>query len=149
MQNLATQADKFELPGNIHYLNGAFMSPQLKTVTVVGLESVQKKALPFKTTVDDFFDDTEMIRREYSKLINNNEPNRIVLIPSVSYGMANITRNIDLKGREVVVAGEQFPSNVYPWMTAAKQQGGKLKIVDPPQTTEHRGEKSKLNLICN
>ncbi|RLD19223.1 MAG: aminotransferase [Bacteroidetes bacterium] len=141
MQNLATQADKFELPGNIHYLNGAFMSPQLKSVTAIGLESVQKKALPFNTSIDDFFNDTEKIRREYSKLINNKEPNRIVLIPSVSYGMANVTHNIELKGREVVVAGEQFPSNVYPWMSAAKQQGGELKIVDPPQTTEQRGEK--------
>ena len=82
MQNLVNQADKFELPGNIHYLNGAFMSPQLKTVTEVGLESVRKKALPFNTTIDDFFDDTEKIRREYSKLINNSEPERIALMPS-------------------------------------------------------------------
>ena len=141
MQSLVTQADKFELPGNVHYLNGAFMSPQLKTVTAIGLESVRKKALPFNTTIDDFFDDTEKIRSEYSRLINNSETNRIVLIPSVSYGMANATRNIDLSGREVVVAGEQFPSNVYPWMTTAEQQGGKLVIVDPPQTTEQRGEK--------
>ena len=141
MQNLENQVDKFELPGNIHYLNGAYMSPQLKSVTTVGLESVQKKALPHKTTIDDFFDDTEIIRREYSKLINNNEPNRIVLIPSVSYGMANITNNINLVGKEVIVAGEQFPSNVYPWMTATRQQGGKLIIVNPPETTEQRGEK--------
>jgi selenocysteine lyase/cysteine desulfurase len=141
MQNLATQADKFELPGNIHYLNGAYMSPQLKSVTAVGLESVQKKALPHKTTIDDFFDDTEIIRQEYSKLINNAEPNRIALIPSVSYGMANITNNINLSGKEVVIAAEQFPSNVYPWMTAAREQGGKLVIVDPPQSNEQRGEK--------
>jgi selenocysteine lyase/cysteine desulfurase len=141
MQNLATQADKFELPGNIHYLNGAYMSPQLKSVTAVGLESVQKKALPHKTTIEDFFDDTERIRQEFSKLINNAESNRIALVPSVSYGMANITNNINLSGREVVIAAEQFPSNVYPWMTAAREQGGKLVIVDPPQSNEQRGEK--------
>ena len=147
MQYLATQADKFELPGNIHYLNGAYMSPQLKSVTAVGLESVQKKALPHKTAVGDFFDDTEIIRREYSKLINNNEPNRITLIPSVSYGMANITNNINLAGKEVVIAAEQFPSNVYPWMTATREQGGKLIIVDPPQTTEQRGEKWNRQIL--
>ena len=141
MQNLENQANKFELPGNIHYLNGAYMSPQLKSVTAVGLESVRKKALPHKTAIEDFFDDTEIIRREYSKLINNSEPNRIVLIPSVSYGMANITNNINLAGKEVIIAGEQFPSNVYPWMTATQQQGGKLTIVDPPQSMEQRGEK--------
>ena len=140
MQKLSVQTNKFELPGNIHYLNGAFMSPQLKSVTELGVKSVQKKILPFKITTDDFFGTTEEIRVAYSKLINNNEPKRIVLIPSVSYGMANITKNINLAGKEVVVAGEQFPSNVYPWMTAARQQGGKLIIVDPPQTTEQRGK---------
>ena len=141
MQKLSVQSNKFDLPDNIHYLNGAFMSPQLKSVTEVGIKSVQGKASPFNVTIDDFFNDTEEIRKSYSKLINNSEPERIVLIPSVSYGMANITNNVDLKGKEVVVAGEQFPSNVYPWMTATKQQGGKLIIVDPPDTTERRGEK--------
>ena len=147
MQNLENQADKFELPDNIHYLNGAFMSPQLKSVTKIGLGSVKKKALPFNATIDDFFDDTEKIRREYSKLIINNEPNRIVLIPSVSYGMANITKNVNLAGKEVIVAAQQFPSNVYPWMTAAGQQGGKLIIVDPPQATEQRGEKWNQRIL--
>ena len=147
MQNLDIQSDKFELPGNIHYLNGAFMSPQLKSVTAVGLTSVQKKALPHKTTIDDFFDDTEIIRREYSKLINNNEPNRITLISSVSYGMANITNNINLAGKEVIIAGEQFPSNVYPWMTATREQGGKLIIVDAPESTEQRGENWNQRLL--
>jgi selenocysteine lyase/cysteine desulfurase len=140
MQDLGNQSDKFELPEDIHYLNGAFMSPQLKAITAVGIESVQKKASPFNVTANDFFTDTEKIRLAYSKLINNNEPNRLALIPSVSYGMANITKNINLKDKEVIVAGEQFPSNVYPWMSAAKHQGGKMIIVGPPQTLEHRGE---------
>jgi len=141
MQNLTIQSHKFDLPDDLHYLNGAFMSPQLKSVTKVGLASVLKKAHPHKITVDDFFTDTEKIRQQYSQLINNKEPKRIALIPSVSYGMANITKNINLTGKEVVVAGEQFPSNVYPWMTATKQQGGKLIIIDPPATTSHRGER--------
>jgi selenocysteine lyase/cysteine desulfurase len=139
MQKLTLQADKFELPGNIHYLNGAFMSPQLKSITQIGLESVQKKILPYKMAIDDFFDGPEKVRLEFSKLINNKEPNRIALIPSVSYGMANITTNVNLKDKEVVVAGEQFPSNVLPWMSATKEHGGKLVVVDPPLTTENRG----------
>lgn len=141
MQKLTLQADKFELPGNVHYLNGAFMSPQLKSITKVGLESVQKKKLPHEMAISAFFDGPENIRQEFSKLINNKEANRIALIPSVSYGMANITGNVNLKDKEVVVAGEQFPSNILPWMTSTKEQGGKLVIVDPPLTTENRGEK--------
>lgn len=141
MENLNAQHGLFELPDNIHYLNGAFMSPQLKAVTRAGIESVQKKAHPYKITIDDFFADTEKIRQAFSTLIHNDDPSRVVLTPSVSFGMANITQNINLKNKEVVVAGEQFPSNVYPWMATARRQGGKMVIVDPPQTTAQRGEK--------
>ena len=73
MEKLIHQADKFELPDDIHYLNGSFMSPQLKSVTKVGLASVQGKIHPYKMAIDDFFDGPEKIRREYSKLINNND----------------------------------------------------------------------------
>jgi selenocysteine lyase/cysteine desulfurase len=141
MQKLTHQANKFELPSNIHYLNGAFMSPQLKSITAVGLESVKKKILPHEMAINSFFDGPKSIREEFSKLINNKGTNRIAIIPSVSYGMANITRNVNLKGREVITAGEQFPSNILPWMSATKDQGGKLVIIDPPSTTVHRGEK--------
>jgi len=141
MQKLSVQTDKFEIPADVHYLNGAYMSPQLKSTTEIGLRSVQQKALPYRTTVDDFFSDSEKIREEYSKLINNNRRSRIALIPSVSYGMANITNNINLASKEVVIASEQFPSNVYPWMTATREQGGKLITVAPPSNTEDRGEK--------
>jgi len=139
MQELSQQANKFDLSPNIHYLNGAYMSPQLKSVTRVGAESVGKKAKPYEITGSDFFENTELIRAEYSKLISNPDPNRVVLIPSVSYGMATITKNINLQNKEVVIVGEQFPSNVYPWMTATKEQGGRLIIIDPPGIVEHRG----------
>jgi len=147
MQNLTQQTDKFELPSNIHYLNGAFMSPQLKSITKIGLASVAQKSLPYKMAIESFFDGPENIRQEFSKLINNNVPNRVALIPSVSYGMSNVTKNVNLAGREVVVAGEQFPSNVLPWMAASKEQGGKLVIIDPPSTKEHRGAKWNEHIL--
>jgi len=139
MQELTQQADKFELPSGIYYLNGAFMSPQLRSVTKAGIQSVGSKARPHEITVNDFFENTELIRQEYSRLINNADSNRVVLIPSVSYGMATITKNINLQDKEVVIPGEQFPSNVYPWMTATKEQGGRLVIVEPPAIADKRG----------
>lgn len=138
MEKLPLQADKFELPADIHYLNGAFMSPQLKSVTGVGIASVQRKARPYEVAVADFFAGPETIRKEFSRLINNRQPDRIALIPSVSYGMANVTNNVNLQNKEVVVAGEQFPSNIYPWMSATARQGGKLVTVAPPEG-ESRG----------
>ena len=146
MDKLTLQADKFELPENIHYLNGAFMSPQLKSVTEAGLAGVRAKAHPYTLAVDDFFSGPANIRQAFSSLINNPEPNRIALIPSVSYGMATVTHNVNLRGKEVVVAGEQFPSNVYPWMSATARQGGKLVTVEPP-AGEGRGARWNQLLI--
>ena len=114
------------------------MSPQLKSVTGVGIASVQRKARPYEVAVADFFAGPETIRKEFSRLINNRQPDRIALIPSVSYGMANVTNNVNLQNKEVVVAGEQFPSNIYPWMSATARQGGKLVTVAPPEG-ESRG----------
>jgi selenocysteine lyase/cysteine desulfurase len=140
MQKLGNQSALFDLDSNHHYLNGAFMAPQLKKVSQVGINALIKKSNPQLISGEDFFNTTEEIRTEYSKLINNTNPNRVVLIPSVSYGMANVARNIDTSGKKIIIAGEQFPSNVYPWMSLAEEQGGDVQIIEPPGEKERRGE---------
>ena len=148
MQKLSNQKDKFNLDQTVVYLNGAFMSPQLKSVSEVGLEALKVKENPAVVGVDDFFDTPRQLRAEFSKMINNPEPERIALVPSVSYGMANIVRNLQVSGQKLIVAGEQFPSNVYPWMRLAHDQGGKLEIVDPPEETEKRGVKWNEKILA-
>ena len=139
MQKLLNQSDKFNLDNSVVYLNGAFMSPQLKSVSEVGVKALSVKENPAIVGVNDFFETPELLRLEFSKMINNIDHSRIALIPSVSYGIANVTRNVDVRGRKVLVAGEQFPSNVYPWMRITTDQGGELVIIDPPFETENRG----------
>lgn len=57
----------------------------------------------------------------------------MAIIPSVSYGMANVTRNIDLqKGEKIVIPYEQFPSNYYPWKRLADETGGVINTIMPP-----------------
>ena len=90
MHTLTNQAGKFEPLDKVIYLNGAYMSPQLRSVTEVGLAAVKKKSRPYEISVGDFFNDTESIRSEYAKLINCDSPSRITLLPSVSYGMAKV-----------------------------------------------------------
>ncbi|HHL52718.1 MAG TPA: aminotransferase class V-fold PLP-dependent enzyme [Flammeovirgaceae bacterium] len=147
MELLREQSALFSLPADIHYLNGAFMSPQLRSVTAAGKQSVASKEQPYRIQVDDFFAGPAAIRQLFSQLVNNPDPERIALIPSVSYGMANVTRNINLKNREVVLAGEQFPSNVYPWLSAAQRQGGKVSIIAPPDDFANRGKRWNENLL--
>lgn len=136
------QRNKFMLSRKEAYLNCAYMSPLLKKVENAGKKGITHKRKPHKISPDSFFKDTEIIRSIFSQLTNCHQPERMVLIPSVSYGIANITNNIRLnKGENIVVAGDQFPSNIYPWMRLCDQAGAKLKIIAAPDSLEDRGKK--------
>lgn len=131
----------FQLDDSVTYLNCAFMSPQLKVVEEAGSEGLQRKRNPFKISSEEFFGETEVLRAEFAKLIHANDPKRIVVIPSVSYGMANVARNLPAsKGDRILVADEQFPSNIYPWRTVAHEKGAEIVSITPPKGTENRGK---------
>ena len=89
--NMNDLKEKFYLPEDVTYLNCAYMAPLLKSVEEAGIKAIRKRRNPLAYSVDDFFDDTQQIRRIFSELINASSE-RIVLIPSVSYGMANVAR---------------------------------------------------------
>jgi len=38
------------------------------------------------------------------------------------------------------MVGEQFPSNVYPWLTLSKESGAKINTIHPPEDILNRGE---------
>ncbi|MEM9885758.1 MAG: aminotransferase class V-fold PLP-dependent enzyme [Bacteroidota bacterium] len=134
---LNNQAHLFDLPKDICYLNGAYMSPQLKSVTAVGQEAVLKKVRPHETRLEDFFEPVEQLKARFAKLIGVEQQKRIALIPSVSYGIANVTRNIHLSDTdEIVLVGEQFPSNYYAWERLAKRCEASIQIVSPPATID-------------
>lgn len=131
----------FQLDHAVTYFNCAYMSPQLKVVEEAGKMGLQRKRNPFKISPEEFFGETDMLREEYAKLIHASDPNRIVVIPSVSYGMANVARNLPLsKGDNIIVVGEQFPSNVYPWRTAADEAGAEIITITPPKESKDRGK---------
>ncbi len=139
---LTSKRAKFTLPPQLTYLNCAYMSPLLKNVEKVGVRAVRKKRNPVNITQQDFFTETELLRSEYAKLINAPDPKRIVIIPSVSYGMANVVRNLDIKkGQHVIVATEQFPSNVYPWQRLCEEAGAQVITIAPPDDCTNRGKR--------
>lgn len=134
------QRSKFSLPAGNVYLNCAYMSPMLKSVEKKGIEGIHKKRNPAIVTGDDFFKDTEKVRKEFSKLING-EASRVVLVSSVSYGMANVVNNIKLSSSDnLIVAAQQFPSNYYPWHRVHQDTGAKLKVISPPNEFANRGK---------
>jgi len=53
---LENQRDLFELDPSVTYLNGAYMSPQLKEVTQVGYDQLIRKSKPNQILGGDFFE---------------------------------------------------------------------------------------------
>ncbi|MBS1491513.1 MAG: aminotransferase class V-fold PLP-dependent enzyme [Bacteroidetes bacterium] len=137
---LASQQKKFTLSSRITYLNGAYMSPLLKSVEKAGVKAILTKRNPGSISSEDFFKDTDELRRQFAKLING-ESSRVAIIAAASYGLANVAKNLKLqRGENIIVAAEQFPSNVYTWMNLVKETGAILKTIAPPNTLTSRGK---------
>ncbi len=139
---MKSQKNKFSIPRGVTYLNCAYMSPLLKSVEKAGQKGLQKKRNPFAIAAQDFYTEGEILREEYASLINVDDPKRIALIPSVSYGLAIVARNVKINaGEKIIVVAEQFPSNYYPWHRVAEEAKADLCTVSPPDTLQSRGKK--------
>src|SRR5688572_5937042 len=138
---LTCKQSKFTLSPKVTYLNCAYMSPLLKAVEKAGVKGVRLKRNPAAIMPKDFFEDAELLRSEYAKLIRVLNPKQIVIIPSVSYGMATVAMNLKVnRGQKIIVASEQFPSNYYPWQRVSEEIGAELKVVAPPDVFINRGK---------
>jgi len=120
----------------------------MKRVEKAGQAGMKGKRDPASVTAEDFFATTELLRKEFAKLVNAADPKRIVVVPSASYGLSTAARNIPLnRGDNIVVAHEQFPSNVYPWRRLAQESKATLHIVEPTETTRDRGKTWNVRLL--
>lgn len=139
---LTCKRSQFSLPPQITYLNCAYMSPLMKDVEKAGIKAMRRKRNPVTIPPADFFNESEVLREEYARLLNAPEPQRMAIIPSVSYGIANVAKNLDLKkDQHIVVTAEQFPSNYYSWKNIADEAGASLKSILPPEALADRGKK--------
>ncbi|PKA83080.1 selenocysteine lyase/cysteine desulfurase [Ulvibacter sp. MAR_2010_11] len=139
---LANQKHRFNLSEEAIYLNGAYMAPQLRSVEQIGIESLRKKASPFFISESDFFSEKIVLKQRFAQLIEAPDPECIAIIPSVSYGIATVIKNIEFKkGDEVVVLEEQFPSNYYAWKQLETEKEVVLKIIKAPKLEVGRAER--------
>ncbi len=134
---------KFQLQGKISYLNCAYMSPLSNKVEKAGKKAIMGKRKPYSITAEDFFRPGEVARQLFSTIIDNPQPNRCVVIPSVSYGIANVVANLPKKQGKVVVTGEQFPSNIYPWL---EEEHFQIQTISRPGG-ENSGKQWNQNIL--
>lgn len=146
--SLPCQKNLFALDAGIYYLNGAYMSPQLNSVEAAGMQAMQAKRSPNRISPSDFFTEAEKLRSLFAALVHAPDAESVCLIPSVSYGMAIIARNLPAhKGQKIILAAEQFPSNVYPWMRLASEKKLDLEFVAMPQQARGRGREWNARLL--
>lgn len=139
---LGPQKDIFKIPEDVVYLDTASFSPAFSAVEEAGIQAILDKNRPDLITADCFFEPIRHLRQLFAKLIECEDIDRIVNIPSVSYGLANVANNITLKpSDEILIIDEQFPSNYYIWKKLTDQYGAQLKVIKAPETETNKGER--------
>ncbi|MEL6658219.1 MAG: aminotransferase class V-fold PLP-dependent enzyme [Bacteroidota bacterium] len=149
---LKCQKDLFQLDETVTFLNCAYMSPQLKSVEAAGRHALARKNKPNTISVEDFFTTISSVKQEYARLINAEEAGRMAIIPSVSYGIATVAKNLPLQaGQEIVMPVDQFPSNYYAWERLARENNASLRIVEVPDGPDKglRWNQAILNAITD
>lgn len=135
------QKELFFIDPSVTYLNGSYMSPQLKEVEAAGIQALQQKNQPWKIMPGDFFYEVDLLKKLFARLIHTSDSERIAIIPSVSYGITAAARNIPFKpGDRIVLLEKQFPSNYYIWKRLARQYQLDLHVVQIPTSLKERGK---------
>ena len=106
---LKCQKDLFSLEPHITYLNCAYKGPLLKKSEEKIFEAIENERNPFKLKAPNYFQISNEIRKEYSTIINSHQQ-EIAILPSTSYGFANVFNNIITHGGNAVTIENEFPS---------------------------------------
>jgi len=133
---ISSQRDLFEIPQDVTYLNCAFISPQLRSVTSAGFESVKSKATPWSVTSQYWFTNAKTLRELAAKIIGA-EKQSIAIVPSVSYGIAVAAANVRVEHKQsIVLLHSEFASNYYAWKELAKERGANINLVQRGDSSE-------------
>jgi len=126
---LGPQNHLFEISDGVTYLNCSSLSPQMRSVTAAGMESVKSKVSPWLITPPDWFSGPEHLR-SLAAMVMSTDAEGVALVPSVSYGIAVAAANVKVDcGQSIVLLSEQYPSNVYAWQKLAQQRAANIRTV--------------------
>jgi len=137
---LKSQRHLFDMPRETIYLNAAYMTPSTRRMHEIAIEGSANMMHPWEMSAASFYDEAEATRTEIGSLLNI-DPECVAFIPAASYGAAVAAKNLPVgAGQYILLLEGQFPSNVYPWMTLAKEKGAKLLFVKAPADDDWTAE---------
>jgi len=121
--------EQFDIPRDICYLNAAYMTPQPQSVLRAAFAGAERRAMAWKIAPTDFFRDVEILREAFARQVYCSADN-IAIVPSAGYGVSIAANNLSVrKNNFILVLGDQFPSNYYPWQRLAERNGAELLVV--------------------
>lgn len=145
---LTCRRDEFFLPAGVHYLNCAYMAPLSRRVEEAGIGGLRQKRVPISVRPEDFFEGPRRLRGLFARLVHASDPCRVSIIPSVSYGIAVAARNLHPgPGENVVLADDQFPSNVLAWRRLCAETGAHARVVAAPPCEDGRAREWNRRLL--
>lgn len=133
---LTCQRERFTMPASVCYLNSAYMGPLSAAVQAAAGAAIARRGQPWRIGAEDFFAPAELARARCAQLINAGAES-IALVPTSSHGIASVARNLARRlgpSANIVVLGEQFPSNIYAWRSLVKL-GARIRSIDAPQSS--------------
>lgn len=133
MPTIAGQRALFDIPRERAYFDCAKMSPLLNAALAAGRHGLARKAHPWEIEAPDFFDESELVRGLFARLIGA-EAGDVAIVPSVSYGLATALSNLSIApGQTIVILAEDFPSTVFATRALAERSGARLVTVGRPE----------------
>lgn len=128
---LSCQRHLFDLPEDSVFLNTAYMGPQLRAASAAGVAALLAKGNPMSISGDDFFAPVIELRRLFAEVIHAPSLEDIAIIPAVSYGMAMVAKNLNLRAGDcIVTVADVFPSVHYAFAALAEQCGATMVHVN-------------------
>jgi len=130
---IPSQKHLFDIPDTHAYLNTAYMSPLMHSVSEAMVEGTLLKRHPWSYRSVDFFTYAEKVRGLAAQIYGTN-PDEIAIVPSASYGLQVAANALPLKaGQNIIVMQDQFPSNIYTWRDKARKVGGHIHTLPVPE----------------
>jgi selenocysteine lyase/cysteine desulfurase len=128
---LECQRQLFSLDDQYTYLNSAYMGPLPLPVQQAGEAALKWRAFPTHIGPADFFTHADDVRKLCAQLVNASAES-IALIHNAAAGINIAALNLPARsGQNIVLLGELFPSNVYPWFNF-RERGVEIRFANAP-----------------
>jgi len=124
----------FDIPDDVAYFNTAYNAPLLRASRDALVCAAGAKLRPWERAPADFFADAETLRGVSATLFGTAAEN-FAIVPAASYGISTAARILEPRlqaGDHILLAAQEFPSNIFPWQRIAAERGAAIRTAGRP-----------------